>query len=1331
MNTEKIINKDLWFLSGGGEMGQLIREKDWSKTSLGVPESWPQSLRTMVAVMLDNPFGMYIAWGDDYTQLYNDGYRPILGATKHPQALGISTRETFEEIWHIVESMFDGVMKGTAVGVTDFMFRLNRYGYDEECYFDFSYSPIKKDNGEIGGVLVIATETTAKKIATEALKESNQRFRNTMKQAPVGMTILRGPQYIVEMANDAYLQLVDKKESEFVGNPLFAALPEVKEVVHPLLDSVLRTGVPYHGNEVPIPLNRHGKQDVFHFDFLYYPLKEEDGKISGIIVAVTEVTEKVETRKKIEERKRLYEAVTQNTPDLIYVFDLNYRFTYANEALLTMWGRKWDDANGKGLLELGYEPWHAEMHEREIDKIIKTKKPIRGEVSFLHATLGNRIYDYIFAPVIDQDGNVEAITGTTRDITEQVEARKKIEESESNLKLMIHQAPVAIAIFRNLDYTVEIVNKHALELWGRTEQQVLGKPIFNAMPELLSQGIKELLDDVRITGKRFATAEMPVQLVRNGVMETVYVNFSYEPLYDADEKINGIMTVGMDVTYQVVARKKVEDSEKRYNLMLMQSPFAFLILKGKDMVVHLANESMKEVLGKGNDIEGKPLLEVLPELKGQAFPGLLDNVYNTGIPFSANEMLAKLTRNGKLEDVYFNYVYQPYYEADKTISGVTVIAYDVTSSVIANKKIEEAEEKTRLALNSAELGVYEIIYSTDEMITDSRFKEIWGVDKSVKRNEYAAVIHPDDILQRKQAHEKAIKSGHLDYRARVIWKDESIHWVRVTGKVIYDSKANPVKLIGIIQDITDAVNAREKIEESKEKLNIVIDASELGTYELNLLTDEVIYSDKYLEIFGFGKGITPTHKELINRLHPAEMHMRNKAFKDSLVSGTLFYQAKVVWNDKSIHWVDVKGKVFYNEEKKPVKLIGTVDDITEEKNHEQELNKLVKERTLELEISSERFSKIFDENPVAMTLSEIGTNKILFANALFYKYFGYTKEEVIGHSSQELKLISPEEDARLVPILLAYLNETRSVAELQALPPEETEKLVVKLKQAMGNMNLEVLYTRKNGETFYAILSYDLIKIDNKTFTITSYQDVSEQKKAENKIVAYSKELERKNKEIEQFAYIASHDLQEPLRSISNFSTLLTQKLEAQPDNKAHEYLTYINGGAKRMSTLIFDLLEYSRIGKDTSKVQIDCNKMVHDIITGMSASIKECEAEIHVAKLPVLSGFIYLESVFQNLISNAIKFRKAEIHPIITISAIDKGKEFLFEIKDNGIGIEKEYYEKIFIIFQRLHTRREYEGTGIGLSQCKKIIELHGGAIWLESELGKGSTFKFTIPKI
>ncbi len=184
-------------------MGEMIRAKDWSRTPLGDYAQWPQTLRTMVSVMLENPFGMYIAWGDEFTQIYNDGYRPILGTTKHPQALGIGTRETFPEIWHIVGPMFADVMKGQAVGFSDLMLPLNRNGFLEECYFDFAYSPIRKDDGEVGGVLVTVIETTAKKKIEEALIESESRFRTIGDDAPV-FIFLAGYNAEVEYLNKTW-----------------------------------------------------------------------------------------------------------------------------------------------------------------------------------------------------------------------------------------------------------------------------------------------------------------------------------------------------------------------------------------------------------------------------------------------------------------------------------------------------------------------------------------------------------------------------------------------------------------------------------------------------------------------------------------------------------------------------------------------------------------------------------------------------------------------------------------------------------------------------------------------------------------------------------------------------------------------------------------------------------------------------------------------------------------------------------------------------------------------------------------------------------------------
>jgi PAS domain S-box-containing protein len=453
-------NSDYYFLRGGGDMGKLIREKDWSKTSLGDPSGWPQSLCTMVAVMLDNPFGMYIAWGSEYTQLYNDGYRPILGATKHPQALGISTRETFSEIWHIIESMFDGVMKGKAIGFPDFMLPLNRNGFIEECYFDFSYSPIRKNDGEVGGVLVTVIETTHKKKAEDKLKESNQRFRDTMKQAPVGITILRGPQYIVEMANDAYLQLVDRKESEFVGNPLFDSLPEVEETVHSLLDDVLNTGVPFHGHEVPIPVNRYGKEGLFYFDFMYHPLREEDGKISGIIVAVTEVTKNVEVRKKVEESEERFRSLAQTLPQLTWVTDEkgNAEFTSS----------RWKDFTG--VEPTSEEIWRSIVHPEDYASIneawhnsLTTGSDYKYDVRIKSKDGQYRWHRVIGEPVLDNNNKIVKWVGAFTDVQNEKTFTNELEKKVAERTLALEDSNIELGKMNKELESFAYISSHDLQ----------------------------------------------------------------------------------------------------------------------------------------------------------------------------------------------------------------------------------------------------------------------------------------------------------------------------------------------------------------------------------------------------------------------------------------------------------------------------------------------------------------------------------------------------------------------------------------------------------------------------------------------------------------------------------------------------------------------------------------------------------------------------------------------------------------------------------------------------------------------------------------------------
>jgi PAS domain S-box-containing protein len=242
--------------------------------------------------------------------------------------------------------------------------------------------------------------------------------------------------------------------------------------------------------------------------------------------------------------------------------------------------------------------------------------------------------------------------------------------------------------------------------------------------------------------------------------------------------------------------------------------------------------------------------------------------------------------------------------------------------------------------------------------------------------------------------------------------------------------------------------------------------------------------------------------------------------------------------------------------------------------------------------------------------------------------------------------------------------------------------------------------------------------------------DVTKMKEAEQRVVEYADRLKQTNRELEQFAYVASHDLQEPLRTITNFSEILVADYAEKLDTTAANYLKRVVQAGQRMKILIQALLEFSRLGRGEDTVDhVSLDSVLNDALANLDAAIQESHADVTSDRLPVLPvSRTYMLVLFQNLIANAIKFRSQQ-PPRIHISTVRNNDMWVFAVRDNGLGIDPKYHDKVFVIFQRLHTRDQYPGAGIGLSLCKKIVELHGGQIWVESELGKGAAFKFTLP--
>jgi two-component system, sensor histidine kinase len=233
----------------------------------------------------------------------------------------------------------------------------------------------------------------------------------------------------------------------------------------------------------------------------------------------------------------------------------------------------------------------------------------------------------------------------------------------------------------------------------------------------------------------------------------------------------------------------------------------------------------------------------------------------------------------------------------------------------------------------------------------------------------------------------------------------------------------------------------------------------------------------------------------------------------------------------------------------------------------------------------------------------------------------------------------------------------------------------------------------------------------------------------ERKVRQRTSELESKNKELEQFAYVASHDLQEPLRTISGFVELLQKEYQDSLGVNGTKYLQYLSQGSDRMKILIKDLLDYSRIGREKEAMAVDCNKLLAEVLADLDKNIRESGASINADHLPSLHAYpTELKLLLQNLITNAVKFRHPDRPPVIRIESVQENGFWKFMVADNGIGIEPQFLDRIFIIFQRLHSRIKYDGSGIGLAHGKKIAELHGGQIWAQSNPGLGSQFFFTI---
>lgn len=357
--------------------------------------------------------------------------------------------------------------------------------------------------------------------------------------------------------------------------------------------------------------------------------------------------------------------------------------------------------------------------------------------------------------------------------------------------------------------------------------------------------------------------------------------------------------------------------------------------------------------------------------------------------------------------------------------------------------------------------------------------------------------------------------------------------------------------------------------------------------------------------------------------------------------------------------------------------------------------------------AEERLRLVVEAAPSGMIMVD-ESGKIALVNSQVERLFGYTREQLIG---QSIDLLVP--------------------ASARAKHPEHRSSFFADPRARAMGAGRDLYGQRQDGTQIPVEIGLNPLITEGERFVLASIVDITQRKRAEALLQEKLLELERSNEDLQQFAYVCSHDLQEPLRVISNYTQLLAKRYAGALDENANEFIEFTVDATKRMQELINDLLLYSRVQtKGQEFKETDCSIVVEKAVANLEIAIRESSAQVSCGPLPAIKGdHSQLLQLFQNLISNAIKFRSKE-PPEITICSEDTGTSWTITVRDNGQGFDMKYASRIFIIFQRLHNKEMYPGSGIGLAVCKKIVERHGGRIWVESEPDKGASFHFTLPK-
>ncbi|MBN1756652.1 PAS domain S-box protein [bacterium] len=1210
-----------------------------------------------------------------------------------------------------------------------------------------------------GEIVAVYDDVTQRKEAELALRESEKRYRNLFVNVPIGIyqatpegqIIIANPALVKMLGYNSYEELAQKNQDE----EIFKA---------GLISSTFRE-----------QLNRDGEINGFEFPWarkdntLMYGLEnvravyDDNGNLKYYEGTVEDVTERREAEEKLRKSEEKYRFIFQESPSVNIILDQETRIIDMNKVMLEATGYTRDELLGKYVVDL-VAPAKREEYTRAIREIYTKQINRELEVDFIASNGEER--SILFSPgqvFIYEEGKLSGVLFTGIDITRRKKIENALRESEERHRVLLEsiQTPV-IALRENM--TVLYCNRAFGNIVGQSVEKLNKKNIIEVFPAIEETHLFDAYQEVIRTG-------------RNVELETEFNGHYYNSR--VFRTLWGILALMEDVTERRKAKERIQHLNKLLRAIRNVNQL-ISVEKDREKLIDGACQSLVETRGyigawiilfdEQRELEcsaaaglGGTYNLLIESIKGGIFPSnILKTLENPGtniitdpdsscrdcpvleICRSESSIATRLEHNEVVYGILSVCCKRGLTKDQEELTLFKEVADDIAFALHdldeeqkrsrAEAALKESEEKYRNLVERSNDGICII---KDELIVycNPRLAEITGFSvKELMEKPFTEFLYPEEREKVAMMYAQRMAGEEIPhlYDTLLLQKNGDPIDVELNAGVInYEGSAADLVFI---HDISNRRRAREiqevlfeiaqasNISESLEDLLHTIQV-QLGRL-LNTQNFFVALYDQDTDTYSF-----PYDVDRYERGHSMDQIRLKKSFTDYVrrtgkplladekISMELEEQGEVeLVGTPSRLWLGVPLKTgrgvigvvalqsyddrsLYTE--RDLSLMNFVSDqiaISIERKRSEEA----------LRESEERYRLLVDLSPISIALHS--ENKIIFANKASIKLMGAKSPgEVLGKSIFDFVHPDTRKDVK--------------------------KRVATMLEQGKSVPLMEEVFIRLDGKEIEVEVVAAPISYAGKPAIQVVFSDISKRKQSERELKKTMTELERSNSELEQFAYIASHDLREPLRKISAFGELLKGSLEGKLNKDQQENLGYVIDGAERMQRMINDLLTYSRITSRAKPPEaVNLNKILEDIIAvDLATKLNETGGTINVPEpLPeVRADPSQMQQLFQNIIANGLKFRREGIPPIITITSQEAENNMVrINIRDNGIGIDKLYHEQIFVMFKRVYGRSKYEGSGIGLAVCKRIVQRHGGQIAVESSFQEGSNFWFTLPK-